>query len=111
MPVRLVAEDSPDTAVVGVRRVNELDFYQFGFRDLADRLRDIVSPNKLVAVIRHLRLQESSQYFKLFQFGKLPVARYSQNALRYLNESVPNLDVEAIWREELHQRAERRRRR
>lgn len=104
VPVRLVGEGDGSAAAVAVRRVNELDFYQFGFADLADRLAGLVTRNKLVAVIRHLGLASSPEYFKEFQIGKMPVRRYSQEALKRLQAELPKLDIESIWQQELERR-------
>ena len=104
IPVRLVGEGNESAAAVAVRRVNELDFYQFGFADLAERLSRQVTRNKLVAVVRHLRLSESPQFFKEFRIGKMLVRRYSQEALTRLQVELPTLDVEAIWQQELQRR-------
>jgi hypothetical protein len=108
VPVHLVGEGATDAAAVAVRRVNELDFYQFGFRDLAARLSDLVSPNRLVAVIRYLRLSESERYFKALTIGHSQFQRYSQEADSRLRRDIPQLDVDAIWRDELNQRRARR---
>lgn len=106
IPVRLVGEGSESAAAVAVRRVNELDFYQFGFADLADRLAGQISRPKLVAVIRHLNLSQSPEFFKEFRIGKMPVRRYSQEALTKLRAELPTLDLDDIWQRELeHRRA------
>lgn len=110
VPVRLVREGDEAAAAIAVRRVNELDFYQFGFNELATRLAPLVSRNKLVAVIRHLGIQQSPQYFKEFMIGRLPVRRYSQDALRKLERELPAIDIEEVWRVELDHRRRARRR-
>ena len=37
-PIRLVSEGAPDATIVGIKRVNELDYYSLGLTQLADRL-------------------------------------------------------------------------
>lgn len=109
MPIRLVSEEEAAGAVVAVKRVNELDFYAFGFRDLALKCSDLVSPNKLQAVIAALRLRESPVYYKDIVVGHAHFGRYSQEALKKLKAELPSLDVDAIWQAEVAARRERRR--
>jgi hypothetical protein len=104
IPVHLVHDGDASAATIAVKRVNELDFYQFGFADLAARLGAYVSRNKLVAVIRHLKLTDCPEYFKEFTIGRMPVRRYSQDALKKLKSELPTLDIEAIWQDELKRR-------
>jgi hypothetical protein len=104
LPVSLAAETGDLAAVIAVKRVNELDFYQFGFEDLAKRLSDFVSRNRLVAVVQYLRLQESEKYFKEITIGQSKHRRYSQDALTYLREALQNIDVDEIWRDYLTRR-------
>ena len=109
VPIRLVAEGDPVTAVVAVKRVNELDFYSLGFRELAAHLADVISANKLPVVIRHLGLRDSPKYFKEVAIGRSRFARYSEEALNHLRADLQSLDVEAIWQIELAARRDRRR--
>jgi hypothetical protein len=108
VPIRLVAEGDPATAVVAVKRVNELDFYSLGFRELAAHLAGVVSANKLQVVIRHLGLRDSPKYFKEMTIGRSRFARYSEEALNRLRADLPSLDVESIWQIELVARRDRR---
>lgn len=100
-PVRLVAKDSPEAAkaaLVAVHKVAETSFYSLGFNDLAARTTPIgVSRGKLPAVIAHLKLKQDDSMFKRFQFGKLPVERYSKKALETLLAEIPKLEVPAVW--------------
>jgi hypothetical protein len=108
VPIHLVKEGDAATAVVAVRRVNELDFYQFGFVDLAGRVADLVSRNKLQAAIKHLGLHDQERYFKELVIGHSRFGRYSQDALHYLREELPKADIGAIWAAELAERRARR---
>jgi hypothetical protein len=89
IPIHTVREGDAAAAVVGVRRVNELDFYQFGFNDMAARLAGLCSPNKLQAVIKHLGLRAEERYFKELKIGRSIFGRYSQDALAHLQEVLP----------------------
>lgn len=104
LPVRLEAEGENKGVPVAVRRVNELDFYQFGFTDLAGRLSGLVTRGRLTAVIRHLGLKDAQEFYKEIRIGKSSFGRYSQAALKSLQEELPGLDVEAIWQAEKERR-------
>ena len=109
VPIRLVSGDEGTAAVVAVKRVNELDFYAFGYRDLAGRCSDLVSPGKLGAVIAALGLRESPKYYKDIVVGRAHFGRYSQETLKRLRSELPSLDVEAIWQSAVDERRRRRR--
>jgi hypothetical protein len=109
VPIRLVSEEEAAGTVIAVKRVNELDFYCHGFRDLADRCSDLVTPNKLAAVIATLDLRDSPTYFKDIVVGHGHFPRYSQEALTKLRSELPRLDIEAIWRATVAARRQRRR--
>jgi hypothetical protein len=108
VPIRTVKEGDEATAVVAVKRVNELDFYCFGFNDLADRLADLISRNRLQAVIKSLEWRNKPKYFKELHIGHSTFGRYSQDALTFLREGLTELDVDAIWAAELAARRARR---
>jgi hypothetical protein len=111
IPVKLVGEGDGSAAALAVRRVNELDFYCFGFNDLAERLGDLIDRNRLTVVVKNLRLTESDKYFREISIGRAQFKRYSQEALRRLLHDLPELDVEQMWRIELDERRSRRARR
>lgn len=108
VPIHTVKEGDAATAVVAVRRVNELGFYQFGFNDLATRVGHLVSRNKLQAAIKHFRLHDDEKYFKELIIGHSRFGRYSQDALHFLLEELPRADIQAIWIAELAARRGRR---
>ena len=96
-PIRLVKEDAPNATIVGVKRVNDLDFYTLGLTQLAEKLS--LSQNMTLAVVRKLGLQEDADYFKVFRIGASKYKRYSKKALDRLNEELQTLDLEEVWRE------------
>ncbi|MDA2934363.1 hypothetical protein MYX82_08465 [Acidobacteria bacterium AH-259-D05] len=94
-PVHLVPEGTPGTMVVAVKRVDELGFYSLGLSQLADKL-NLTQP-KTLAVIRHLKIQKSSDYFKEIKIGKSKFKRYSPKALDLLKHEISNLNINKIW--------------
>lgn len=93
--VHLVPEGTPGATVVSVKRVNELDYYSLGLRDLADKSR--LSQNKALALVRHLRLQESTEYFKAIRIGTSVFKRYSLKGLQALLEALKTVDMDKVW--------------
>jgi hypothetical protein len=93
--VQLVPEGTPGATVLAVKRVNELDFYNLGLLDIANKVG--LGLNKTLAVVRHLGLQESEEYFKEVKVGKAKFKRYSRHALDKINQELPGLDMVAIW--------------
>lgn len=97
IPIKLVKEGEPGAAVVAVKRVNEIDFYSLGLKDLATKVG--LSAPRTLAVIRYLKLQSDNEYFKEMKIGAAKFKRYSALALDRLKKELPTLDVEKIWRE------------
>lgn len=93
--VQLVPEGTPGATVLAVRRVNELDFYSLGLKDIADKVG--LGQNKVLAVVKYLRLQDSPDFFKEVKVGKAKFKRYSQNALNKIAAALPKLDIEDVW--------------
>jgi len=94
-PVHLVPEGTPDASVVAIRRVSELGYYNLGLRQVAQHV-GLTQPRAL-AVVKELRLQEDDEYFKIIRIGKQTHKRYSQKAIRKIEEELPNLDMTAVW--------------
>jgi len=94
-PIQLVPEGAPGATVVAVKRVDELGFYSLGLRELAQKVG--LTPPKTLAVVRHLQVQDSTEYFKEVRIGKSKFKRYSPKALDLLKRNLPELDLAAIW--------------
>ena len=54
--------------MLAVKRINELDYYRLGLYDFADKVD--LNPNRALAVVKHMMLQESGNHFKLVKVGK-----------------------------------------
>ena len=95
-PIRLVDEGTPGATIVGVKRVNELSYYSLGLRELANKA-GLTQP-KMLAVVKALQLQRDSEFFKTIKIGKALFKRYSPKALMRIQEELPNLDIDEVWR-------------
>ena len=94
-PLHILPEGTPGASTVAVRRVNELDFYNLGARQLANKLG--LSVPKLVAVVAHLSIQDDLDYFKEITIGGTHYKRYSQNAMARIKGCLKNESLEEIW--------------
>lgn len=94
-PIHLVPEGTPSATVVAVRRVAELDFYTLNLTALAKKT-NLTQP-KILAVVKHLKLQNNLDYFKEFSFGASHFKRYSPKALDKIVKELPNLNMNQIW--------------
>jgi hypothetical protein len=91
--VHLVRADAPGATVVAVRRVNELDYYSLGMRDLEKKLG--VSQAKILMLMKRDNIQANHDYFKLIKVGRTQHKRYSAKALDYLAQR--KADMEQLW--------------
>lgn len=78
MPIQVVAGGTPSASVVGVKRVNELDYYNLGAKQLAENV-GLTMP-KALAVVGHLKLRDNQECYKEFRIGRTLHKRYSREA-------------------------------
>jgi hypothetical protein len=95
IPIQLVAEGTPGASVVAIKRVNELDFYNFGAKQLAEKV-GLTMP-KTVAVVDHLGLRGEKECYKEIKIGKAVFKRYSQKAIEAIKEALKSVRAEEIW--------------
>ena len=95
IPVQLVAEGTPGASVVAIKRVNELDYYSLGRDPLAEKVG--LSGPRTTALIKHLKLQENSDYFKQITIGRVKFNRYSQKAITRLQDALASVDMDEVW--------------
>jgi hypothetical protein len=93
--VRLVPEGTPGATVLAVKRVNELDYYSLGAKDLAKKVK--LTQPRLLALVWHLKLQESEDYFRVVKIGKNEFKRYSAKALDTLKKGLDSVNMEEVW--------------
>lgn len=96
IPVHLVPEGTPGAAVVGIKRVSELDFYNLNLKQLAQHVE--LTTSKTTAMVRYLNLQSEPDCFKEIVVGKQVHKRYSQRAITRLKEALEVVSADDIWR-------------
>jgi hypothetical protein len=95
VPVTLVPEGTPGAAVIGIKRVSELDFYNLGRDQLAAKVG--LSGNKTTAIIWHANLKVDPECCKEFLIGKSKFTRYSQKAITRIKEELKKGSIDNIW--------------
>ena len=93
--VQIVPEGTPDSTVVAVKRVNELDFYSLGLRELARKLG--VNETHLLWLIRRDRMQEDANFFKAIRIGKSTYKRYSGKCYEALRAKLTEINLNELW--------------
>lgn len=106
IPTHLVPEGTPGAFTIGVKRVNELDYYNLGLEQLAEKA-GLTCP-KTRALAHHLKLHEDPDSFKEIKIGGSRFKRYSQKAIIALKKGVAELDVDDIWKEYWASRSKRK---
>ncbi len=94
--IHIVPEGTPGTYPAAVKRVNELDFYNLGAKQLAYNVGLTVP--KLVAVVAHLGIQNDKEYFKEITIGTSHHKLYSQKAIPRIRECLKNESMDDIWK-------------
>jgi len=93
--VHIVPEGTPGATVLAIKRVNELDFYSLGAKSLAEKVK--LTQPKLLALVWHLKLQESGEFFKIVRIGKQEHKRYSPKALEEIKTALETVNIQEIW--------------
>jgi len=96
-PVRIVREGEEAGDAALVREVNLLDRYSMGLYDLADKVG--LGRNKTLALVHHLGLQADAECFREFRHKSIRYKGYSPKALQRIQEALPSLNVDQIWRD------------
>lgn len=95
-PVHFVPADDPrDSAAV--REIDLQRKYYIPPFALADRL-ELTRP-RATALRRHLGIDEEEDCLHVFTFGSQRHPRYSENALRRMQEALNAVDMERVWRD------------
>jgi hypothetical protein len=78
-----------------VKRVNELDFYSLGAKQLAEKV-GLTMP-KAVAVVDHLDLRSRDDCYKEIKIGSATFKRYSPKAIEAVKEALEKESADSIW--------------
>jgi hypothetical protein len=96
VPIHVVPEGTPGASVVAVKRVDELSFYNLGLGQVATKVD--LGMHKTLAMVRYLRIQEDPECFKTVKIGKVEFKRYSQKAADRINEELPRVSIDEVWK-------------
>jgi len=94
LPITYTNDPALDPAAI--RTVDLEKKFHMGPYDLADRAG--VPRGRATALRRHLGLDRNDDHFShRFVFGNTNHLRYSDNALRAMQESLPTVDLQRVW--------------
>ena len=97
IPFTPVPEGTPGVAVVAIKRVNELDFYNLGRDQLAKKLNH--TGPKITAAIQVFKIKDDPECFKQIKMGKATFNRYSQKAIDKIKDRLDIKMIEEVWDE------------
>lgn len=104
-PVSLVPADDP--TATAVREVDLQKRFHWQFKDLAAKVD--LTPPKARALRLHLGIEDDPTCVNDFQFGKLTVRQYSDNALKKMRDALADgVDMDAVWAEHKPRRKQKR---
>lgn len=95
IPIQVVPEGTPGASVVAVKRVNELDFYSLGAKQLAEKVG--ISMPKVLAIVDHLGLRKDKECYREFKIGSQTYKRYSSKAIEKIKEALKTQSPDEIW--------------
>jgi len=93
--VQLVKEGDPNATVVAVRKINELEFYSLGARDMAEKLG--VTQHKMLWVMGRESLAADPDYHKIIKIGASAHKRYSGPCLKRLRELLDDPAIQVAY--------------
>lgn len=96
IPIHVVPEGTPDALVVGLKRVDDLGFYNMTHGQLASAIHQ--SKSKTSALIWYLSLKEDPECSKAISLGKSTFYKYSFKAISKIKELLTKLSIEEVWK-------------
>jgi hypothetical protein len=82
--VQLVKDGDPNATVVAVKKINELDYYSLGARDMAEKLDGTL--HKMLWVMKREKLASHLDNHKVIKIGGTTHKRYNGPCLKRLRE-------------------------
>ena len=96
IPIHLVEEGTLGASVVAVKRVNELDYYSLGAKQLANHV-GLTMPQAL-AVVDAMDIRSRQDCYMEIKIGKSVHKRYSQKVIEEIRKALKHEPIEDIWR-------------
>jgi hypothetical protein len=87
--------ESDNSVIIAERRINELDYYTHGLKEIAAKLE--LTPPKTTAFVRYLKLQNDNECFKQIKIGNSKFPRYSQKAVERIKYAMKKITPEQVW--------------
>jgi len=97
VPITVVPDGTPGAAVVAIRRVSELEFYNLGRDELAKRVK-LTGP-KASAAITIFKIKNDIECFKQIKIGQSFFDRYSQKAVVTILDRLKEKSESDVWAE------------
>jgi hypothetical protein len=97
IPIHVVPEGTPGAFVVGIKRVNELGYYNMSRDQLADAIHQTKA--KTNALIWFLDLKKDDECVKDIQIGKTIFFKYSYKSISKIKELLKEKSIDEIWEE------------
>lgn len=94
IPIQVVPEGTPGAQVV-LKRANELEFYNLGRDQLAEKLK-LTGP-KTSAAIDYFKIKDDPECYRNIAMGKSKFNRYSSKAVKVIQEGLMNHSIDVIW--------------
>jgi len=95
IPIHIVPEGTPGAAIVGLKKVNELGYYNMGRNQLAKAVH--LSTAQTNAVIWDLQLKENEQCCKKIPIGKNIFYKYSPMAISRVKDLLESQTIDEVW--------------
>ena len=97
-PVHYVGGDDP-AASAAVREIDLRKKFHMQRTELAERIG--LSAPKAKVLRAHLSIDDDANCCHVFEFGSQKIPCFSDNALRRMLEALPNIDMAALWANEV----------
>lgn len=98
---QILPANKDGNAVIALKRVNELEFYNLSFSSLKESLRKTfptINQAKLSACLKHFAIRDNGEYYKEFKRGATVLKCYSPLAVKFLSEQLSHVDLDSQWR-------------
>lgn len=98
VPVTIVPEGTPGAAVLAIKRVNELDYYNLGRDQLSTKV-NLTGP-KTSAAIEYFKIKNDPDSYTRIKIGNTSFDRYSQKAISTIKAGLLEKSILEIWEEQ-----------